>query len=214
MVDVLRATSTIIVALMQGAKEIIPCAEVNTARSFRNSHDAVLVGERHAQIIEGFDFTNSPYDLSSEDLSKKTVALTSSTGTKLLLECSGAKHILIASTLNSKSVAEEMVNIGGKWAVIGAGSHGEFRPEDQVGCALVVQHYSNISEIYPDKYSQEIVDVYSENIATHIYMSSSSQKLMTLGRQCDIDFVIEKLNQYSIVPKAFLTTNDYMRITE
>ena len=150
-VDVLRATSTIIVALVKGAKEVIPCAEVEEARKFRYSHDAVLVGERHAQIIEGFNFTNSPYDLNTENLHQKTVAITTSTGTKLLSECSGAKHILISSTLNAKSVAKEMKKIGGKWAVIGAGSHGEFRPEDQVGCALVVQYCSDISDIYPDK---------------------------------------------------------------
>ena len=56
------------------------------------------------------------------------------------------------------------------------------------------------------------MDVYSKNIETHIRMSPSSQKLMTLNRKCDIDFVVKELNQYEIVPKVMVTSSGHMNI--
>jgi len=206
-------TATIIVALEKGATKVIPCAEVDEAIKFRTNKGVVLVGERKAQIIKGFDFTNSPYDLNSENLTGKIVVITTSTGTKLLSECMGAKHILIASTLNAQFVAEKMSSIGGKWAVIGAGSHGEFRLEDQVGCALVTKHYSKLTGKRPNENSQKIINVYSKDIETHIRMSPSSQKLMLLDRKCDIDFVISKVNHYHRVPQVFQSKTGRMIIT-
>ncbi len=203
-VDVLRATSTIIVALSKKAKEVIPCAEIEEARSYKLSHNALLVGERKAEKIQGFDFTNSPFDLAKEDLSNRVIAMTTSTGTRLISECLGAPRILIGSTINAKAVAQKMAENKTKWAVIGAGSHGEFRAEDQVGCALIAKHYSDLTGVKIDSEVHAITDTFTKNIETHIRMSPSSQKLMKIGRQCDIDFVINSTDNYILVPEAKL----------
>lgn len=82
-VDVLRATSTIIVALSQGARKIIPCVEIEEAEYYQKSAQAVLVGERKAEKVPGFDYTNSPFELSKVNLIDKIIAITTSTGTSL-----------------------------------------------------------------------------------------------------------------------------------
>lgn len=201
-VDVLRASSTIIIILSQGAKEVIPCVEIEETEYYRKSLDAVLVGERKGTKISGFDYTNSPFDLSKVNLESKIIAITTSTGTRLINESIGAKNILIGSTLNASEIARRMHKLGGNWAVLGAGTRGEFRPEDQVGCALIVKYFMRLSNCIVNSQTRNIVNTYSDNIETHIRMSSSSQKLIEIGQRNDVDFVINSLNKYTIVPVA------------
>lgn len=199
-VDVLRATSTIIVILAQGTEEIIPCAEIEEAKSYKKNENTLLVGERHSEIIPGFDFTNSPSDLSKENLTGKLIAITTSTGTRVISESIGARNILIGSTLNAKAVAHKMSTIKGKWVVIGAGTRGDFRPEDKVGCAIIADYYCRLTNAIMDYPTKDIVNTFTKNVSKHIRTSLSSQKLIAIGRKYDVDFVINKLNKYHIVP--------------
>jgi 2-phosphosulfolactate phosphatase len=199
-VDVLRATSTIIVAIARGARQVTPCVEVDEARAYRDQFGGILVGERHADIIPGFDFTNSPYDLAKENLKGKNIIITTSTGTRLISECRGASVILIGSTMNASAVARKMLTFGKSWVVIGAGSHGEFRPEDQVGCALISAKYIKLSDDKPDTQTKTFIDTFTEHMETHMQTSPSTQKLIKIGRTCDVDFILQNIDTYSVTP--------------
>ncbi|MBU3928614.1 MAG: 2-phosphosulfolactate phosphatase, partial [Bacteroidetes bacterium] len=64
-IDVLRATSTIITALMHGAKQIFPVVDIKNAFDLKKQFspgEVLLCGERDAKIIAGFDFGNSPLE--------------------------------------------------------------------------------------------------------------------------------------------------------
>lgn len=95
-----------------------------------------------------------------------------------------------------------MHKLGGNWAVLGAGTRGEFRPEDQVGCALIAKYYIRLSDCNVNTTTKKIIEAFTENVETHVRMSPSAQKLVKIGRKNDVDFVINKLNKYSIVPIA------------
>ncbi len=201
-VDVLRATSTIIIAMEMGADKVIVCSKIEDALKIKNNDKQILVGERQAVIVEGFDYTNSPFDLSKVNLKEKEVILTTSTGTRLIINCQSAANVLIGSTLNSQAVAKKMLEIGGDWVIIGSGSHGEFRDEDKVGCALIANELLKLDQ-YKYSCSEEtmaFIQTYSRNIQNYIENSTSSTKLRKLGRNCDIDFVINQINNYKIVP--------------
>lgn len=215
-VDVLRATSTIVVALAQNAKEVIACSEIDDALAQKKlDNNVLLVGERQAVKIDGFDYTNSPLDLSTQDLANKRVVITTSTGTRLISNSVNKNIVLIGTTLNSMSVSSKMSEIGGNWAVLGAGSHGEFRLEDQVGCALIVKNYLDInSSCRIDERSKKIMEIYSININEHIMMSPSTQKLVAIGRLSDVEFVIDNLDKYNIVPIATKKADGYVSITK
>lgn len=201
-IDVLRATSTIAVALFAHADEVIPCAEVDEARAYRQNKDVVLAGERKGEIIEGFDYTNSPHDLSKVDLTNKRVVLTTSDGTRLITYASRAENLLVASTLNYEAIAQAILGIGGNWALIGAGSSGDFRPEDRVGCALVGKELAQdgLFKISDDDLS--FINLYSVAWQQHILDSLSSQKLRKIGRDVDIEFVIDEANNFPVVAVA------------
>ena len=199
-VDVLRATSTIIVILAQGAEEIIPCAEIEEAKNYNKNENAILVGERYGEIIPGFNFTNSPSDLSNENLTGKLLAITTSTGTRVISESLGAKNILIGSTLNAKAVASKMNSIKGEWVIIGAGTRGDFRPEDKVGCAIIANYYCKITNSIMDSSTKDAINAFTKIVRKHIQTSLSSQELIAIGRKDDVDFVINRFNKYHIVP--------------
>ncbi|MDG2463856.1 MAG: 2-phosphosulfolactate phosphatase, partial [Crocinitomicaceae bacterium] len=82
-IDVLRATSAICAAFAHGVKSIIPVATIEEAREYQKK--GYLAGaERKGQIVEGFDFGNSPYSYMKEELRGQEVVLSTTNGTKAL----------------------------------------------------------------------------------------------------------------------------------
>ena len=109
--DVLRATSTVVTALHNGAKEIIPVAEISEALEIKKSRPNVLLGgERDGVRISAdgidFDLGNSPREYTPGKVRGKTIVSTTTNGTRALLACAGAKAVLAASFLNLGATAE------------------------------------------------------------------------------------------------------------
>jgi 2-phosphosulfolactate phosphatase len=109
--DVLRATSTIATALHNGAKAVIPVAEISEALELKKSRpDVLLGGERDGVRIStggiDFDLGNSPREYTPTKVRGKTIVSTTTNGTRALRACAGAKMILAASFLNLGATAE------------------------------------------------------------------------------------------------------------
>ena len=110
-IDVLRATTTIVTALAHGAHVIIPCTEVTQARKIARQHKSehvLLGGERGGEKIEGFDLDNSPGNYTPEMVAGKTIVFTTSHGTQAIARASGAAQVIIASLLNLSAVAQRL----------------------------------------------------------------------------------------------------------
>lgn len=100
-VDQLRATSTIVAALGNGAPAVLAVGTVEEARALAASRpDALLAGERGGVPPEGFDLGNSPREFTAARLAGREVVLTTTNGTLALLACRGAGAIHAASLLN------------------------------------------------------------------------------------------------------------------
>src|SRR5437868_6038312 len=97
-IDLLRASTTICYALAAGAREVIPCLEVDDAR--RTAADLaasppVLGGERKGIRIEGFDLGNSPDEYRPDTVGGRTVVFTTTNGTAAMQRCRPARRVLI-----------------------------------------------------------------------------------------------------------------------
>lgn len=108
--DVLRATSTFVTALQNGAAAIIPVSEISEAlETGKRRPDVLLGGERKGVKIrtaEGeFDFGNSPREYAAEKVKGKKIVSTTTNGTRALRACAGAKMVLAASFLNLGATA-------------------------------------------------------------------------------------------------------------
>src|SRR3954468_4770124 len=106
--DVLRATSSIVTALANGALAILPVGEISEALKIRERDPGVLLaGERDGLRIGSdlsgevaFDLGNSPREFRREAVSGKRIVMTTTNGTRALRACAGAKSVFAASFLN------------------------------------------------------------------------------------------------------------------
>jgi 2-phosphosulfolactate phosphatase len=133
-VDVLRATSTIVQALESGYRSVFCCAEVEEARALRGElGDAVLGGERGGDPIPGFDLGNSPLEFLERRA--EAVVLTTTNGTRAIVQAAAnCDVVLVGSMLNCEAVATAAHERGDDVEIVCAGLRGGYS-EDDAYCA-------------------------------------------------------------------------------
>ncbi|MGH3016056.1 MAG: 2-phosphosulfolactate phosphatase, partial [Gaiellaceae bacterium] len=129
-VDVVRATSTIVQALASGYSRVLCCAEVEEARALRERlGEGVLAGERRARPIPGFELGNSPREF--VEPRGETVILTTTNGTRALVTAGErCERVLAGSLLNLEALVASARDGGGDVTVVCAGVKGEFAMDD------------------------------------------------------------------------------------
>jgi 2-phosphosulfolactate phosphatase len=105
-IDVFRAFTVAPHAIAAGASRVLPVGAIEDALALRSIHpDAVLVGERHARRLPGFDAGNSPTEIVALDLRGRPVVHTTHAGTQGLVAATGADEVLAASLVNVSALA-------------------------------------------------------------------------------------------------------------
>jgi hypothetical protein len=120
-VDVIRATSTIVQAVASGYRRVLCCAEIEEAKALRDElGNAVLAGERKGQPIPGFDLGNSPLEFLEPRA--ETLVLTTTNGTRAIVEAaSRCDLVLVGSLLNLDAVATAAAERGKDVEIVCAG---------------------------------------------------------------------------------------------
>ena len=139
-IDILRATSVMVQAMSQGAREILPVKTVEEAFQMVKRFPrevTVLGGERESRKIEGFDFGNSPREYLGEKVRGKRLILTTTNGTKAFHAVSSAKSVLVGSFLNISAAAERCLELNQDLFIYPSGDEGSFSLEDKIGRAHV-----------------------------------------------------------------------------
>lgn len=104
-IDVFRAFSTACYLMAAGAEKIIPVERVEEARRLKElMPDSLLLGERNEKKVDGFDFGNSPTHILAHDLRGSTIVMTTSSGTKGVMNATGADEILSGSFVNAGAI--------------------------------------------------------------------------------------------------------------
>jgi 2-phosphosulfolactate phosphatase len=136
-IDVLRATSSIIHALANGARHVLPVASVEDAarKAEQIGRDAVLLcGERDCEPIRGFQLGNSPLEFTEERVGGRPLVMTTTNGTRALLAAAGASRCYVGALLNVSAVAARLLEDGEDALLLCAGREGAFALED-AACA-------------------------------------------------------------------------------
>jgi 2-phosphosulfolactate phosphatase len=142
-VDVLRATTTIIHALAAGAKEVIPCVEVDEARRTASRFppdQVVLGGERGGIAVQGFDLGNSPQDYTPERLCGKTLVITTTNGTRAMARAQAAAEIILSAFVNASAVCRRLQGRS-SIHILCAGTDGQFSDDDILLAGLLVDRF-------------------------------------------------------------------------
>ena len=135
--DILRASTTMTHALANGAKCVIPTAEIDEALAVKATLPAdqvLLGGEREGVAIPGFDLDNNPFAYSEETVRGKTIVFTTTNGTKAIERSKRADRVLIGSFVNLAATVEVLLADGRPIHLVCAGTKGKITQEDAL-CA-------------------------------------------------------------------------------
>jgi len=136
-IDVLRASTTIVHALAADARDVIPAETVDEARAIAAGlpdDRVVLGGERDSRRIDGFDLGNSPQSYTAETVGGQRVVFTTTNGTRALQRSRQADRVLIGAFVNLNAVLGLLTTDDRPVHLVCAGTRGEVTAED-VLCA-------------------------------------------------------------------------------
>lgn len=194
-IDVLRATSTILAALENGAARVLPVESIETATrlvSLSDRGDKLLAGEQKGLPIEGFDLFNSPSELDRETIGGKTMILATSNGTPAIAaSASKAGRLLICSIINVDAVAEE-ISGQGDIVIICSGNHGKLAGEDLLCAGMLISAITPPVDpvLLDDSASTAVLlsERYGEDIEGYLRTTDRGRQLIGLGYEKDIEY--------------------------
>ena len=201
-VDVFRATSAICTAFHHGVKELIPVATLEEAIAYKN--EGYMVGaERDGQVVEGFDFGNSPFSYMDEKIKGQRIVLTTTNGTKAITISRGAKGIVIGSFLNLGAVANFLKQDGRDVLIQCAGWKNRFNLEDSLFAGALVNElsaspeFSNLADSAIA--AAHLYDLAKDDLYGFLENSSHRRRLNRLNLEEDIRFCLQH-SKFTVVP--------------
>ena len=140
-IDVLRASTSIVTALSNGAREIIPATTVESAMKISGNlagNVVLLGGERNGKRIEGFSLGNSPLEYTEERVKGKAIIFTSTNGSQAIVRARYAQELVVCGFINISVVAEFLRERPRDFVVVCAGRNGTFSMEDTVCAGMLL----------------------------------------------------------------------------
>lgn len=137
-VDILRATSAICTAFMNGAKTIIPVSTLEEARQYKNS-GYLVAAERDGIVRDFADFGNSPYNFTAERVKDQTIVYSTTNGTQAINAAKGANMVIIGSFLNLSAISDFLVRENRDTIILCAGWKDRFSLEDSIFAGALVE---------------------------------------------------------------------------
>jgi len=205
-IDVLRCSSTIIVALANGAKGIIPAKTLREARAYRQEHpEFMLAGERRGLKPKGFDLGNSPLEFSPEAMKGKHIILTTTSGTKAISSAKNGRKVLVGAFLNVGAVVEATLKIAEKEksgiSTVLSGTMGRFSLEDFLCAGAIIESLSTKKVELSDAALASLLAFQqaSESLSRTVQLGDHAQFLKSIGFEADVEFCC-RLDAFGVVP--------------
>ena len=205
-IDVLRATTTIVHALAAGCTAVRPCVEIAEARELADHLPAgkvLLAGERHGRQIDGFDLGNSPRDFTPARCKGTTLVLTTTNGTPALLRAAEADRVLVAAFVNFSAVCEQIRKDARPLHIVCAGLNGEPCLEDTLLAGALVDCLSDESEVALSDSARLAWDCFENHgriLAGALEVSEGGRGLCALGYAEDLKDAAD-IDRFAIVPE-------------
>lgn len=194
-IDVLRCTSSILNALSNGAKEVIPTRTLNEARRLHKDHPSfLLAGERKGVRPRGFDLANSPLEFTRQEVCGRTLVFTTTSGTAALTCSREADWVLIGGFLNAGSVARAALEIAEREEIgvslVLSGRKGHFSLEDFLCGGAIAERFQAKDADLSDSASGALLAFrqVKENLFGTIMTGEHAKHLVDLGFEEDVRF--------------------------
>ncbi len=205
-IDVLRACSSMVTALNNGARGIIPVEDMAAASKIAANLDAknvLLCGEKDGKKIDGYHLGNSPTEYSREVVEGRTLIMNTTNGTKAVSRAALAKRILIGSFLNAGSVVDQLRSADGDIIIICAGWKSRLSLEDMLCAGLIIDRL-NDGQLPADasdgaKLAHVLYKEYENDIELAVSQSNHAVRLKSLAEPSDISYCC-RVDLLTVVP--------------
>ena len=205
-IDVLRASTTIITALSNGAKEVIPVATVEFAVKVSGGMfggHTLLGGERNSLKIEGFALGNSPAEYEGSLIKDKSIVYYTTNGSKAIVKAKFSDNLLICSFNNLNAVAKQLANLGKDVEILCAGNNNLFSMEDSVCAGRLVKELMSIKDDVELSDSARCAvalnQTFGKNVLKMLKETEHGKLLVQQGFESDLK-ICSELSVTSIVP--------------
>ena len=206
-IDILRASSTIVTALANGCRGFIPIFSPDQAKKkaqeFKKER-VLLGGEREGTKIEDFNLGNSPREYKREVVKGKTIIFSTTNGVKTLEMVKGAHRIIIGSFLNLQAVCNYCINYQGDILIICAGRDGKFSLEDTACAGMIINTLGDVfpvacQEVDANLTARLLYGRFDNNILEILGKSQHGRYLESIGLGEDLKFC-SQLDLFHIIP--------------
>lgn len=207
-VDIIRFTTTATTALAIG-RTVYPVRTVEDAYVLAERFaNPLLAGELGGNVPYGFDVTNSPVQLLAHSQipcgaytsSERPVILVSSSGAQLLANAAEAKDVYLGCLRNISALTRHLAKNHDKVAILGAGTRGVFRREDQIGCTWIAARLLEHGFECADPETRDLTTYWANQPIDVIREGKSAEYLINTGQAHDLEFVIHYQDDLDVVP--------------
>lgn len=200
-IDILRATSSIVYGIDNGAEAIIPVAQVDDCLTYADK-GFLLAAERNGEVVDGYDFGNSPFSYTATKVAGKTIVLTTTNGTKAMYMARERAHkVIVGSFLNITAVCDFLKEQKKDVLLLCAGWKDQFNLEDTLFAGAVVNFMRKSFENFDDS-SVAAEDLYllaKDDLRGYLRKSSHSHRLEQLNIEEDVKFCLQ-LDICKVIP--------------
>jgi 2-phosphosulfolactate phosphatase len=189
-VDVVRATTTAVTAVAQGRRCFTAPTVAAARRRAARLERPLLAGEIAGAMPAGFELNNSPAAIAARSDVERPLVLVSSSGTPLIHAAGLSGTVYLASLRNARYLGLWLVERHRRVAIVAAASHGEFREEDRVCCALVAGELLDAGYTPEDGATAALVRRWRAASPEAWLGSKSVAYLRGSGQLADLDFIL------------------------
>lgn len=127
--DILRASSAIVTAFMNGVDRIIPVGTLEEAKAYKDK-GFMVAAERDGIVRDFADFGNSPYNFTPERVRGNQIVYSTTNGTNAIQLASSGSQVLIGAYLNLGALARHIRKEKKDLLILCAGWKNKFNLED------------------------------------------------------------------------------------
>lgn len=201
-IDVLRATSAITTAFYNGVSKMIPVANIEEAIAYK-TQGLMTAAERDGAIVEGFDLGNSPFGYMNTRVKGKTIAITTTNGTRAIEAARESKQVVIGSFLNMDTLIYHLKKEKSPVIFLCAGWKNKFNLEDTIFAGAIAQaliyKYGFNTECDSTIAAMELYKLAKHDLFGFLANSSHRNRLSKLDLERDINYCLTP-NQCPVLP--------------
>lgn len=199
-IDIFRATTTMVSAFANGIPSITPVATLEECTTLK-AQGFLTAAERNGEKPEGFDLGNSPLNYQKHDYSGQKLAMTTSNGTLAITRSTAAHEIIIGAFINLSAVVDYLRAQNHDIVLLCAGWKGRVNTEDSLFAGAVAHLLGDAVELVNDSavIAQGMYQTHQGNMEGFLKAGLHFNRLLRLGRKEDIEFCLKK-DVYNLLP--------------